>query len=171
MKSLENVPRVMPFRKRCKSFDFSCSFNNGFWTAIRKGSNISRVRLSFGAGIGLSHTSKWPMFLEMCLAGSVFSVGLLCSLQRLSTFHSVSPMYFSPHEHIPQHITQEGCGFLPLTLNSGFIFLVIHFIEILYRWFVNASNFLINCLEAFSFSSQYGNLTKTYGLLSSKRSG
>ena len=35
---------------------------------------------------------------------------------------------------------------------------------------VNASKFLIKCLEAFSFSSQYGTSTKVNGSLSSKRS-
>ena len=66
-----------------------------------------------------------------CLVGSVFFIGLLCSLQRFSTFLSVSPIYSSPHEHLPLYITQEGCGFLLLTLNSDFTFLVIHFIAIL----------------------------------------
>ena len=57
------------------------------------------------------HANKWPMLLDKCLAGLVFSVGLLCSLQRFPTFLSVSRIYSSPHEHLPLYITQEGCGF------------------------------------------------------------
>ena len=93
----------MPFRKRCKIFNWICSFNDGFWTAIKHDSKFFRV---FGAGIRISHAKKWPMLLDKCLAGSVFSVGLLCSLQRFSTFLSVFPIYSSPHEHLPLYITQ-----------------------------------------------------------------
>ena len=53
------------------------------------------------------------MLLDKCFAGSVFSVGLLCSLQCFSTFLLIS------FEHLPLYITQ-GCRFLLLTLNSDF---------------------------------------------------
>ena len=71
------------------------------------------------------------MLLDKCLPDSVFSVGLLCSLERFSTFLSVSPTYSFPYEHLPLYVTNEGYGFLLLTLNSHFTFFVINFITIL----------------------------------------
>ena len=70
-----------------------------------------------------------------------------------STFFSVSPMCSSSHKHLPFFITQEGCGFLLLTVNCDFTFcnpITGQCLEL-----VNASNFLIDFLEAFSFSSPY----------------
>ena len=142
---IKNVPHVMPFQKRCKTFDFTYSFNDGFSNCNQNASKFLHVRLSLGAGIRVSHANKWLMLLNKCLAGSVSSAGLLGSLQRFSTILSISTMYSFPHEHLPLYITQEGL--------------------------VSASNFSIKCLESFSFSSQHGSSTKINGLLSSKRSG
>ena len=30
IKTIENVPHAMPFQKRFKTLDFTCSFNDGF---------------------------------------------------------------------------------------------------------------------------------------------
>ena len=40
--------------------------------------------------------------LKRCLDGSDFSVdGMLCSFHLMSAIRFVSPMYFSPQEHVP----------------------------------------------------------------------
>ena len=58
-----------------------------------------------------------------------------------------------------------------LSLKRVFIFLVSHFIQISYLSLVNLLNFLINCLEATSFLSQYGISVKITGGLTSKKTG
>ena len=40
----------MPFRKMCKPFDFTYSFNDDFLTAIKSASKFLRVRSSFAVG-------------------------------------------------------------------------------------------------------------------------
>ena len=154
------------FKKRCKTFDLICSFNDGFWTAIKKASKFLRVHLSFGAGIKISHTNKWPRLLDKRLAGSVFSFGLLCSLQRFSTFLSVSPMYSFSHEHLP--LAQEWCR---ICFGQWFYLFCYPFYYNSIMLIGNASNFLIKRLEIFSFSSQYGISTKINGLFFSKETG
>ena len=61
----------MPFRKWHKTFDFTCSFNDGFWTATKNACKFLRIRSSFGTGIRISHANKWPVLLNKCLVGSV----------------------------------------------------------------------------------------------------
>ena len=48
----------MQFEKRCKTFDFTCSFNDGFRAAIKNASKFLRVHLSFGVGMRISNTNK-----------------------------------------------------------------------------------------------------------------
>ena len=110
----------MPFQKKYKTFDFTCSFSDSFWIAIRNASKFLRVCLSFGATIRISHANKWPKLLNKCLAGSVFFMGLLCSLQRFSTFLSVSPTYSSGHEHLPLYMTQEVMSVLAFDFKQWF---------------------------------------------------
>ena len=37
---------MMRSRKRCETFDFNCSFNDGFRTAIKNASNLLHARYS-----------------------------------------------------------------------------------------------------------------------------
>ena len=68
----------MLFGKRCKAFDFTYSFNYGFWIAIKMVFYVCLkvlcVCLSFGVGIRIYHTNKWLMLLDKCLAMSGKSV-------------------------------------------------------------------------------------------------
>ena len=119
---------MIPFRKWWKALDFTCSFNDGFWTTIKKLFHVLTFLFVFWSRHQNSdtktNTNKWLMFSDKCcLAGSVFSCGLLCSFQPYSTFLSVCLMYSSPHEHLPLHITREGWGFFyfccyPFNCNS-----------------------------------------------------
>ena len=58
-----------------------------------------------------------------------------------------------------------------LSLKRVSDFLVSHFILMSYLSLVNLLNFLINCLEATSFLSQYGTSIKITGSLTSKEPG
>ena len=42
---------MMRFRKRCKTFNFTCWFSDGFWTAVKSASKFLCLCFYFGAGI------------------------------------------------------------------------------------------------------------------------
>ena len=93
---------------------------------------------------------------KCCLAGSVFSCGLLCSFQPFSTFLSVCLMYSSPHEHLPLHITREGWFFFyfccyPFNCNS--IMVIGKCLEFLNKIF--ASIFVFFTIRYFDQNKQF----------------
>ena len=57
----------------------------------------------------------WSLLARRCLDGSDFVDGLSCSSHLIVAFLSVSPMYFSPQEHVPSYMTVDLCRFLSLS--------------------------------------------------------
>ena len=147
---VKNVPHVISFPKRFRKFDFTCSLNDSFWTAINNASNFSRVPFSLGESIRISkQTSDWCYWTSVLLVQFFLLGCYVHSNVFLLKFLSVSLMYFSLH----WNLSTSALFSHKKDLNSDFPSLVIHLIAILQRLLVNASNFLIKCLEAFLFSS------------------
>ena len=120
-------------RKRCKTFNFTCSFNDDFRTAVKNVSNSLLVRLFFGADIRIFHANKSLMLLGKCLfLVHFFLLGFYVHSHVFPHFF-LSLQYILLHMDIYLCISQEGCAFLLLTINSDFTFLVNHLIVILQR--------------------------------------
>ena len=82
-----------------------------------------------------------------------------------STFFSVSPMCSSSHKHLPLFITQEGCGFLLLTVNCDFTFckpITGQCLEFLNRFFGSIFVFFTVCI-----STKIHSYTRTSNILPS----
>lgn len=56
---------MTPFRKRCKTSDFTFSFNDGYRTIIKNASKFLLVHLSFGAGIRTSNAKQLTKQLQV----------------------------------------------------------------------------------------------------------
>lgn len=158
----------MLFQKRCKTFNLICSFNDVFRTLIEHVSQSLGVPMSSSRYRNFSHKQVSDVSRQVSCWISFFCCVVMFTSTCFLQFFSISSVYSSSHKHLPLHITPEYFGFSLLTLKGCFTFLVSHIITILQQLFVNAYNFLIKFLEAFSFSSQHVISTKVHSLLSSK---
>ena len=92
------------------------------------------IRLIDEAGRRTFQVNEWVGLFFRCFAGSESFCVSSCSCYLISAFLTVSPMYDSWQEHTPSQITHDGWRFLLFGLNKCLTFLVIHIMQISYRW-------------------------------------
>ena len=104
--------------KKGKTFDFICSFNDSFRTAIKNASKFLLVLLSFGVCIKISHANKWLMLLDKYLAGLLTGCYVYSNVFLHFFFVSLTDSF--PHKHLPLYIRVEGYKFLVLNFKCEF---------------------------------------------------
>ena len=83
---------MIPNLKSGRMSEVIWSFIVGWYLAMCKCSRIFLLKLCFGAEAIIDHVNERSGFDRRCFAGSDLVDGMLCSVQRMSEFLSVSPM-------------------------------------------------------------------------------
>ena len=163
--------QVYPYLNSFSISDCIWSLTFGRYLVMWRSSRIFLLHGWRGADDMIFHVNLWFALASRCFDGSDFVDGLSCSAHLIVAFLSLSPMYFSPQEHLPSYITVDLCWFLSLSGKRDLIFLVFQMILKMYLFCVYDSSRCLNFLTSVSLDSQNGRRIRTVCLSSNNQLG